>query len=408
MRAVGADVRRMRPMAREYDFYLGIDIGKSFHHAVGYKAGDTEKAIDRRVEQSEEAIVELIEEANAYGRVCFAVDQASDVGGLLVAACLRRGEDVSYLPTYTMRQAARLYPGYAKTDAIDAAVIADVAMRMPDLLIPLSERDALAEELAILSSQHAFLSKESVSVQLRMRGMIARMCPALERALPREKMFGKLALQIFARYGGPAGLREAGYEKVLAWAEKKPRQCTRAPRLVGEMFDAMSSQTIEVAGASAMERCVSADASMIQDLFSEMDRLDARMVALLDGSSEAAILRSMPGIGDVWCAVILGAIGSIDRFPSAGHLASYAGLAPGRWESGTSIRGSVRPRGNGQLKNALRQAAQSAARYDERSKAYYEKKRSEGRSHGQAISALARRRVDVMYAMLKNGEMYSS
>jgi transposase len=68
----------------------------------------------------------------------------------------------------------------------------------------------------------------------------------------------------------------------------------------------------------------------------------------------------------------------------------------------------VRPRGNGQLKNALRQAAQSAARYDERSKAYYEKKRSEGRSHGQAISALARRRVDVMCAMLKNGEMYSS
>lgn len=407
MRAVAINARRGRSMAREYDFYMGIDIGKSFHHAVGYKAGDAEKAIDRRVEQSEEAIVELIEEANAYGRVCFAVDQASDVGGLFAAICLHHGEDIRYLPTYAMRQAARLYPGYAKTDAIDAAVIADVVMRMPDLLIPLSERDARAEELAILSSQHAFLSRESVRVQLRMRGMVARICPALERALPREKMFGKLALQIFARYGGPGGLLGAGYEKVLHWAEKKPRQCTRAPRLVGEMFEALGSQTVGVAGTSAMERCISADASILQNLFLETDRLDARMVELLDGFPEAAILRSMPGIGNVWCAVILGAIGSFDRFPSAGHLASYAGLAPGKWESGTSIRGSVKPRGNGQLKNALRQAAQSAAQCDERSRAYYEKKRSEGRSHGQAISALARRRVDVMYAMVKNGEMYS-
>lgn len=273
-------------MAREYDFYLGIDIGKSFHHAVGYERGSTEKAIDRRVGQSEAALAELIEEARAHGKVCFAVDQASDVGGLLVAMCLDRGEDISCLPTCTMRQAARLYPGYAKTDAIDAAVIVDVAMRMPDLLIPLNERDARAEELTVLSSQHAFLSKESVSVQLRMRGMIARICPELERALPREGMFGKLALQIFARYGGPAGLRRAGYEKVLRWAEAKPRQCSRAPRLVGEMFDAMSSQTVEVAGASAMERCIASDASVIQKLFSEMSRLDARMASLLEGFPE--------------------------------------------------------------------------------------------------------------------------
>lgn len=405
-----------KPAAREvrmhqessYGIHVGIDVGKSFHHAIGRVPGSSERVIDRRVDQSEGDILCLIEEAKRHGKVHLAVDQASDVGGLIVAVALERGVDISYLPTYTMRQAARLYPGYAKTDAIDAAVIADVSMRMPDLLIPLSEERQAAEEIAILSSQHAFLAREMVRVQLRMRGMVARICPSLERALPREKMFGKLALQIFHRYGGPSGLKKAGRSNVARWAASRPRQCSRAPMLVGEMFDAMEEQSAEIAGSAAMEGCISADASILQKLSEEMAALDARMSEILDGIPEAAILRSMPGIGDTWCAAILGAVGSFDRFPSAGHLASYAGLAPGRWESGTSIRGSVRPRGNLQLRNALRQSAQSAARCDERSRAYYEKKRSEGRSHGQAISALARRRVDVMYAMVKNGEMYTA
>lgn len=389
------------------DIYIGIDVGKTFHHAIGFMSSDSQKVIDRRVKQSESDIINLIEEAKAYGKVHLALDQASDVGGFLVAIALDQDIDISYLPTYTMRQAARLYPGYAKTDAIDAAVIADISVRMPDLLIPLDRNAIRIDNLAILSSQHIFLSRESVRVQLRMRGMIARICPELEQVFPREKLFGKLVLQIFDKYGGPTGLRKAGKANVKKWSQAKSRQKARAISIVEEMFDALESQTVEVAGTEAMERCISSDASILQKLFAEMNQLDLQIADLLGEIPEAKILRSMPGIGDIWCAIILSAIRDFKRFPDSAHLASYAGLAPGKWESGTSIRGSVAPRGNQLLKNAMRQSAQSAARYDERSKRYYEKKRSEGRSHGQAISALARRRIDVMYAMLKNGETYS-
>ena len=117
----------------------------------------------------------------------------------------------------------------------------------------------------------------------------------------------------------------------------------------------------------------------------------------------------MSGIGDVYAAVIAVEIGDISRFPDASHLASYGGVAPVREESGTSVRRSKKRKGgNRRLKNALIQSAQSAVTHDERSRSYYEKKRAEGKGHKQALRALARRRVDVIYALLANGEFYKS
>ena len=394
-------------MLTDYDIYIGIDIGKSFHHAIALLPGSERRAIDRRVTQSEDDIGRLFDEASSYGKVHVAVDQISDVGGLVVAIAKARCIDVGYLPTYTMRQAARLYPGYAKTDVLDAAVIADVSMRIPALIVPIEDDLGRYEELSILASQHVFLVKESTRVQLRMRGMLARLNPQLERAFPRERLFGKLSLELFARYGGPEGFRKAGRSRVAKWASSRPRQCSRALVIVEDIFNALDSQETRIPGTPALERCIAADAKLLQGLFAEIEKLDEEIARLLGEFPESAILRSMPGIGVIWCATIIGAVGDFSRFPSSAHLASYAGLAPGKWESGTSIRGTVRPKGNRQLKNALRQSAQHAAQCDEKSRRYYDKKRSEGRTHGQAITALARRRVDVMYAMVKNGELYA-
>jgi transposase len=77
-------------------------------------------------------------------------------------------------------------------------------------------------------------------------------------------------------------------------------------------------------------------------------------------------------------------------FASAGHLASYAGLAPVTWRSGTSIRGDHSSRrGNKILKRALFLSAFAALK-DPLSRAYYDKKRAEHKKHNQALIALAR------------------
>ena len=121
---------------------------------------------------------------------------------------------------------------------------------------------------------------------------------------------------------------------------------------------------------------------------------------------EAAILRSLPGIGPRLGARIAVEIGSITRFRTPAHLAAYAGLGPTPWKSGTSINANLPSRfGNHRLKNALFLAAFASLRH-EPSRIYYDRKRAQGKRHNQAVLCLARRRVDVLHAMLSQGVPY--
>lgn len=116
---------------------------------------------------------------------------------------------------------------------------------------------------------------------------------------------------------------------------------------------------------------------------------------------------SMPGIGIKTAAQILLAIGDGTAFPSASHLAAYAGIAPVTRRSGTSIHGEFPARaGNKRLKNALFYSAWISTRCDPDSKAYYDRKRAQGKRHNAAVMCLARRRCNVLYAMLRDGTYY--
>ncbi|WP_344318976.1 transposase, partial [Actinocatenispora thailandica] len=93
-------------------------------------------------------------------------------------------------------------------------------------------------------------------------------------------------------------------------------------------------------------------------------------------------------------------------FATAAHLAAYAGLAPVTRRSGSSIRGEHPPKGgNKHLKRALFLAA-FASLPDPTSRAYYDRKRAEGKKHNAALICLARRRCDVLFAMLRDRKPY--
>jgi transposase len=107
-----------------------------------------------------------------------------------------------------------------------------------------------------------------------------------------------------------------------------------------------------------------------------------------------------------WERALRWIVGDATGFRSAAHLASYAGLASVTRRSGTSIRGEQPSRrGHRQLKAALYRAAFASLR-DPVSRAYYQRKRDEGKHHVAAITCLARRRVDVLYAMLRTKTPY--
>ncbi len=121
------------------------------------------------------------------------------------------------------------------------------------------------------------------------------------------------------------------------------------------------------------------------------------------------ILKAMPGVGIRTEARFLTEIVGKD-FATPGHLASYAGLAPVTWRSGTSIRGDHSSRKDNKVpKRALFLSAFASLKCkDQISRAYYDKKRAEGKKHNQAVIALARRRCNVLFAMLRDGSVYEA
>lgn len=114
----------------------------------------------------------------------------------------------------------------------------------------------------------------------------------------------------------------------------------------------------------------------------------------------------MPGVGVRTGARILIEAGDGSTFPTAGHLAAFAGLAPAPRSSGSSIRGEQPSRrGNKLLKRAFFLSA-FVALGDPASRAYYGRKIAQGKHHTQALLRLARRRADVLFAMLRDGTFH--
>ncbi len=99
-------------------------------------------------------------------------------------------------------------------------------------------------------------------------------------------------------------------------------------------------------------------------------------------------------------------MGTARRSPTAGHLAAYAGPAPVTRRSGTSGVGETRSqRGNHALKSALFLSA-FASLADPVSRTYYDRKRAAGKRHNAALICLARRRIEVLFAMLRTKSKY--
>ncbi|WP_030893473.1 IS110 family transposase, partial [Streptomyces varsoviensis] len=114
--------------------FLGLDVGKSTHHGHGLTPAG-KKVFDKPLPNSEPKLRAVFDKLTAkFTTVLVIVDQPASIGALPLTVARDAGCQVTYLPGLAMRRIADLYPGEAKTDAKDAAVIADAARTMPHTL----------------------------------------------------------------------------------------------------------------------------------------------------------------------------------------------------------------------------------------------------------------------------------
>lgn len=385
-----------------YEIFCGLDVGKATHHATGLD-GDGNCLVDREIANDETALRRVFTELTEQGTVLVVVDQPSSIGALPIAVARAMGIEVAYLPGLAMRRIADLHPGNAKTDARDAYVIADAARTLPHTLRRVDLGDESLADLSVLVGHDDDLAEQATAVSNRIRGLLLQIHPAFERVLG-ENAAHKAVLAVLVKFGGPTGIKAAGKAKVgRVLKAGAPRM---GERLTNQIFDALAEQTVVVPGTAAAEKVLPRLAEQLLGLQQQRKQVATEVEEALDAHPLSRVLTSMPGVGVRTAARILITVGDASSFPTAGHLAAYAGLAPVTRRSGSSIRGEFPSRsGNKDLKNALFLSAFAALR-DPASRAYYDRKRAEGKKHNAAIICLARRRTDVLYAMLRNNQAY--
>ena len=165
-----------------------------------------------------------------------------------MAVARDEGVMVAYLPGLPMRRIADLHVGEAKTDARDAAIIAEAARSMPHTLRSLRLADGRLAELTMLCGFDDDLAAQATQTNNRIRGLLTQIHPALERVLG-PRLDHPAVLDLLERYPSPAALAATG-EKTLA-----NRPIKLAPRmgkgLAAEIVQALSEQALIVPGTQA-------------------------------------------------------------------------------------------------------------------------------------------------------------
>jgi transposase len=348
------------------DVFVGVDVGKGHHHAVALDRNG-KRLYNKALPNDEAKLRALIAELKTHGRLLFVVDQPSTIGALPVAVARAEGVLVAYLPGLAMRRIADLHAGEAKTDARDAAIIAEAARSMPHTLRSLRLADEQLAELTMLCGFDDDLAAQVTQTSNRIRGLLTQIHPALERVLG-PRLDHPAVLDLLERYPSPAALAGTS-EKTLA-----NRLTKLAPRmgkgLAAEIVQALSEQAVTVPGTQAATIVMPRLAQQLAALRKQRDEIAAEVERLVLAHPLWPVLTSMPGVGVRTAARLLTEVAH-KAFASAAHLAAYAGLAPVTRRSGSSIRGEhPSRRGNKVLKRALFLSAFAALR-DPVSRAYY-------------------------------------
>jgi len=319
-----------------------------------------------------------------------AIESYGSYGKLFVYDLLKKGYDVREVNPHISKKLSGLY-SEEHSDQKDAEILAKALLLIPDLpRISITDKK---QWLAKLTRTRRKLVKDLNGYLNRLHIALAESYGFVYKKLFKI-LFAKKALQFFEDYptindslSDKNAKRRIGEEK---WDLLKQ---------AGKWRDTYYLETLrtEIRGMIEIIRCINSTKLAI----------DEKIYEIADKIEEMKILKTFPGIGGVAGASLLSEIGDIDRFGQESHLSAYCGVSPVIWQSGTGrIRTKRRKRYSRRLKGILYFIALSQIRINPESRAYYDRKIKEGKTHWQAMNALSRQLIKIIYYMLKNMEPY--
>lgn len=388
--------------------YIGIDIARRSHvlSAVdddggtvieSFKFANTDAGFRRLLERLEEAGVEpgdSLAGMEATGHYWIALFDFMGSHGY-DAAVINPIQSDAFRDVWTVRK--------VKTDAVDAAMIADLVRYKR--YEPSALGDEATDELRSLARYRMSLVERSTMLKNRATAVLDRVFPELDGLF--SGSFGPTQRALLEHCATPEQVLATNVrtiERVLR--EASGGNCGR------EKAEALKAAARESVGVGFGSKTLAFELRLLMEelgfIRGQIDEVDSELARLLDETSGRWLL-TVPGIGLVLAATIAGEVGDANRFDGPHQLMAYAGMDPTKSESGEAVAsgGSMSKRGPAALRWAFMQAADSARKHDPYFGEYYAKKKGEERKHHYvALSGVARKLMGVCLALMKEGRPY--
>lgn len=382
---------------------VAVDVGSRFHQvAIGDGSGRLldEFQIDHGREGFEQFFARIGRHPATDVRV--AMEGYNGWARPLDQQVLARGWRLYNVNNLKLARYKEIFPAPAKSDAIDTRRMLELFAfdeHRPlgrDVLQEVTVSTAPQRELKYLTRRRRQQVADRATRLTRLRVDLLAVCPdllALTKAV--ENLWFLRLLTCRDRLTALPRLHDKTITSIRGIGAKT------WPRILEWKKTATFGSTIDLADTDIV-----ADAAAILALNDQIKALDTRIEAAARTCPIAGHLRTLPGFGVTGTAELSGEIGSLHRFGAEASLALYLGMAPLDHSSGLQRR-SKRPKCvNSRCQAAMMTCIVRHMACVPESRAYYDRKRAQGKRHNQAVRALGRHLVRVIWRMLQDDRDY--
>lgn len=328
--------------------------------------------------------------------------------GLWVHSLLAAGYQVYGInPKSVARYRDRHSVSGAKSDAGDAKVLADLVRTDRHNHRPVAGDSPLAEGVKVLARAHQNLIWARTRHSNQLRNALREYYPAALQAF--SELTDRDTLAILGRAPTPAAGARLSKPQIVAALKRGGRQRNLQKR-ADEIQPALrtSQLTVPEQLTRAFGATTKATVGILIELNRQINELETELATHFEQHPDADILRSLPGIGFVIGARVLGEFGDDpNRYANAKSRKNYAATSPITRASGKGRLVAARHIKNQRLGDATWRWAFCALTASEGARAFYDEQRTKGNSHNQALRALANRLVGILHGCLRHQTLYS-
>lgn len=299
-----------------------------------------------------------------------------------------------------------------KTDAVDTFRIAQVFyLQYPKARVQMASE---VLELQAYCRQADALNGMYTETQLHFQAVLDLLFPGYSKVF--KHVCCPSSLLLLSAYPSPQDVLDADREDVFQLLLKNRRGKSFNEEKLDLLVEAAKESLPDPSAHHANVTSLHTYIHLLSVYHHALKEIQQNMICQAETFPAYSLLRSIPGVGPLTAATILGEIGDIQRFPSAKQLTAYAGLDASVFESGTTFKSrsnKISKRGSTYLRKALYQATFAGISKQKNGVRnpdlyeFYQRKKDEGKIHKVALIAASHKLLRIIYGVWTNQVPFS-